>query len=143
MSPFPRFGIASALLLSPCSLSHAADFKRIVLDPSCEHDKWGTQPVDVKKEFRAYTVSFDSADDDDGDEIADVWAIPHWVAYEIKRFDGELGSGPSRPREWITDPTLRDLGLAPGDDSYHFSQEWRNANPNSKFLGYDRGHMCL
>ena len=26
--------------------------------------------------------------DDDGDEIADVWGIPHWVAYELKKFDG-------------------------------------------------------
>ena len=52
----------------------AADYKPIVLDPSYNHDKFGTIPIDIKREFRAYIVSFDSADDDDGDEIADILA---------------------------------------------------------------------
>ena len=100
----------------------AADYKLpIELDPSYEHDKWGTTPVDIKREFRAYTVSFDSADDDDGDEIADIWAIPHWVAYEIKKIEDELGAGPDRPSPWITDKALNEVGIAPADASYHFS----------------------
>jgi len=33
--------------------------------------------------------------------------------------------------------------VAPDDDSYHFSNAWRAEHPNSKFLGYDRGHMCM
>lgn len=61
----------------------AAEYKPIVLDPSYEHDKWGTSKYDIKKEFRAYTASFDSADDDDGDEVPDAWGIPHFVCYQI------------------------------------------------------------
>ncbi len=69
-----RFALLLVLLLAlPLS---AAEYKPIVLDSSYNHDKFGTQPVDISREFRAYTVSFDSADDDDGDEIADVWGIP-------------------------------------------------------------------
>ncbi|MCH8839011.1 MAG: hypothetical protein IIA60_14655 [Candidatus Marinimicrobia bacterium] len=71
------------------------------------------------------TVSFDSADDDDGDEIADIWGIPHWVAYEIKKFSGTLPKGPKRPSPWLTDKTLHKLKIAPGDKSYHFSNVWR------------------
>jgi endonuclease G len=100
-----------------------------------------TQPTDLVKKFRAFTLSFDSADDDDGDEIADVWAIPHWVAYEIKPSDNPPTKGPKRPK-WMTIPDLRAAGIAADDDSYHFSNDWREAHPNSKFVGYDRGHMC-
>jgi len=119
----------------------AAELKPIVLHPDYEHDKWGTQPKEYTKQFRAYTVSFDSADDDDGDDQPDVWGIPQWVAYEIKAFEGELGPGPSRP-DWMIDEMLVDLKLAPEDDSYHFSREWRKENPDHPLLGYDRGHMC-
>lgn len=133
--------IALSVLFLFCTSVCGADLKPIVLDPSYEHDKFGTQPTDFVKEFRAFTVSFDSADDDDGDEIADVWAIPHWVAYEIKPSDNPPTSGPARPK-WMTIPDLHALGIAADDDSYHFSMQWRTANPNSKFLGYDRGHMC-
>lgn len=128
------------LLLWPLS-ALGAELKPIVLDPSYEHDKFVTQPQDIVLKFRAYTVSFDSADDDDGDELADVWAIPHWVAYEIKPMDNPPKKGPKRP-EWMTIPELRKVGIAPDDDSYHFSTEWRETHPDSKFLGYDRGHMC-
>jgi DNA/RNA endonuclease G (NUC1) len=136
-----RFALLLVLLFAlPVS---AADYKPIVLDPSYSHDKFGTTPVDIKREFRAYTVSFDSADDDDGDEIADVWGIPHWVAYELKKFDGDLGKGPKRPSPWLTDKPLHESKIAPNDKTYHFSNVWRDAHPNSKFLGYDRGHMCM
>ena len=74
------------LLFVFTSSAFGTDYKPIVLDPSYEHDKWGTEPKDIIREFRAFTASFDSADDDDEDEVADVWAIPHWVAYEIKTF---------------------------------------------------------
>ena len=112
----------------------------IVLDPTYEHDRWGTEPRDTIREFRAYTVSFDSADDD-GDEVADVWAIPYWVSFEIKKYDGDLGKGPSRP-SWMTEKPLHELGIAADDDSYHFTEVWRDSNPFSKFNGYDRGHLC-
>ncbi|NQU22684.1 MAG: DNA/RNA non-specific endonuclease [Candidatus Nealsonbacteria bacterium] len=128
------------LLLWPVAVL-GAELKPVVLDPTYEHDKYVTQPRDLVKEFRAFTVSFDSADDDDGDEIADVWAIPHWVAYEIKPSDDPPTSGPDRPK-WMTIPDLRASGIAPDNESYHFSNQWRADHPNSKFLGYDRGHLC-
>ena len=46
----------------------AAELKPIVLDPSYNHDKYQTLPKDIIREFRAYTVSFDSDDDDNGDK---------------------------------------------------------------------------
>lgn len=110
--------------------------------PDFNHDKWGTEPQDIVRTITAFTVSFDSADDDDGDEIADVWAIPHWVAYEMKALDGPQGKGPKRP-DWMTDSALHEASIAPADASYHFSKEFRDKHPNSKFLGYDRGHMCM
>ena len=121
----------------------ATEYKEITLDPSYQHDRWVTEPYDIKREFRAYVSSFDSADDDDGDEIADIWAIPHFVAYQIKKLTEPLGTSPDRPRPWITDNDLRELGIAPGDSSYHFAQQWRSDHPGSKFLGYDRGHLCM
>jgi DNA/RNA endonuclease G (NUC1) len=135
-----RFLLVLVLLFAP--VSRAAELKPIVIPPGYEHDKWATQPRDIVKEFCAFTVSFDSADDDDADEIADVWAIPHWVAQEIKRFPGELGPGPARP-DWMTDKALHEAKIAPADASYHFSEVWREEHPTSKFLGYDRGHMCM
>ena len=35
--------------------------------------------------FAAYATCFDGEEDDDGDGVPDKWAIPHWVAYKIKR----------------------------------------------------------
>ncbi len=105
------------------------DYKEVVLDSSYAHDKWGTEPRDEFREFRAYATSFDSADDDDGDGVDDVLGIPEWVAHEIKGMENAPTSGPARPSTWITDSVFRALGIAPHDDSYRGS-------------GYDRGHMC-
>jgi endonuclease G len=98
----------------------ATNYRPIVLDPNYSHDRWGTSPQDIVSEFRAYTVSFDSKDDN----VA--MGVPEWVAYEIKPHPQPLGAGPARPSSWMTDS---EEGLAPTDDSYK----------NSK---YDRGHMC-
>ena len=98
----------------------ASEYKPIELDPNYSHNKWGTQPQDIIREFRAYTTSFDSKDDD----IA--FGVPEWVAYEIKPHPEPLGAGPDRPSTWMTDT---EEGLAPTDDSYKGSK-------------YDRGHMC-
>jgi len=134
------FILFSAILTFPLS---AADYKPIILDTSYDHNKWGTTPTDIERKFRAYTVSFDSNDDDDGDTNPDIWGIPHWVAYELKKFDGELGKGPKRPSPWLTDKPLYEQKIAPNDKTYHFSNIWRNTNSESTFIGYDRGHMCM
>jgi len=141
MNRYIRFLIVSVLVLVAVP-GIAADLKPIVIPEGFEHDKWDTKPKDIIKHFNAFTTCFDSADDDDGDEIADVWAIPHWVAYEMKALAQEQGPGPARP-DWMTDAALHTAKVAPDDASYHFSNEWRAEHPNSKFIGFDRGHMCM
>ncbi len=123
----------------------AAELKPIELHPDYNHTKYAPVPApnDIVRHFRAYTTCFDGDDDDDGDGISDKLAIPHWVAYEIKKYPGELGKGPKRPSPWITDLDLFNQGIAPKDKSYHFAKKWREVNPNSPQLGYDRGHMCM
>ena len=99
--------------------ANAAQYKPIVLDSNYSHDKWVTKPKDIVKQFRAYTVSFDSPDDDVS------LGVPEWVAHEIKPHSDPLGKGPKRPK-WIADPDVNDV---PTDDSYKNSMN-------------DRGHMC-
>lgn len=89
-----------------------------------DHNRFGTMPVDIQRDFIAFTVSFDS--DDDGKNLA----VPEWVAYELRATPADLGPAPSRPSKWFTDSDLHDLGIAPDDDSY-------------KNSGYSRGHMCM
>ena len=141
MSRILRFLIVTLLFVATARCQ-AAELKPIVIPDGFEHDKWDTEPKDIVKHFNAFTTSFDSADDDDGDEIADVWAIPEWVAYEMQALDEEQGPGPPRP-DWMTDEELHIAKIAPADASYHFSQQWRDQHSNSKFLGYDRGHLCM
>ncbi len=98
------------------------------LNPAWEHDKWGTLPKDHVWHFRAYTTSFDGPDDNDGDGEPDLWGIPEWVSYELKRGPNrsELGDRPG----WHTVPEWYQEGIAPMDESYEGS-------------GYSRGHMCM
>jgi endonuclease G len=102
---------------------------------SYNHDKWKTGPTDIVQKWRAYTVSFDSDDDDNGDAQADRWGIPHWVAYQVKKH-APLPKGPERPSPWITDLALFAKGICPADESYHYPKTIKNRPP------YDRGHMC-
>jgi DNA/RNA endonuclease G (NUC1) len=95
----------------------AASYKPIELDPSYHHDKYGTAPRDVVRAFKAYTVSFDSNDQDI------CLGIPEFVAYQIKPHKEPLGKGPARPSKWIHSDG------SPPDESY-------------KNSGYDRGHLC-
>ena len=126
------------LLLVP-SLAWSAKFKPIVLHSKYKHDRYVTKPKDIVRKFRAYLTSFDSADDDDGDGKPDRWGIPHFVAYEIKRFRGTLGKGPKRPSNWITDKELARAKIAPTDATYRYSPAFRSVHPN----WYDRGHLSM
>ncbi len=112
------------------SLSALVDLKPIVLDASYNHDRFDTQPKDIIREFRAYTTSFDSDDDNNGDGTGDNWGIPEWVAYELRKEPSGLGSAPARPSSWITDATLHAQEIAPNHASYTHS-------------GFSRGHMCM
>lgn len=132
------FAVLLLLVLFLQVAAFGAELKPIVLDPSYNHDKFETQPVDSLREFRAYTVSFDGADDDNDDGTPDKWAIPHWVAYQIKEYPGDLGAAPRRP-DWMTDNDLHQQGIAAKDASYTYSRQWRKEHPD---LDCDRGHMC-
>lgn len=112
------------------AVSALAGPKPIVLDPAYDHDKWHTSKPDIVRKFNAYTVSFDGNDDDNGDNVRDNWRIPHWVAYEIKRFAGKLPHS-TRP-SWFTDDDLFAQGIAPRDESY-----------KGDATTWNRGHMCM
>lgn len=125
--------ISIIMLLSITTLLVGYDYKPIIPAEGYKHDKFNTQPKDIVRKFRAYTVSFDSEDDSDGDgdmEENDKLGEPEWVSYQINKIDAPLGKGPERPATWLTDQELADETIAPEDDTY-------------KNSGYDRGHMCM
>ena len=68
MSMRKRYAIGGlglvALTSSPFWSPH---LKPLLLAPAYEHDKYGTRPTDVLRQFEAFTLGFDSADDDNGD----------------------------------------------------------------------------
>lgn len=125
--------------------SAAAKYKPIVLHPNYDHDRFGTHvtgsagETNYVRRFRAYTTVFDGEDDDNGDGVEDRLGIPHFVAYEIKRYDGNLPKGPKRPSPWMTDKELSQKGIAPRDATYTYSKPFRKNHPN----WYVRGHLCM
>jgi endonuclease G len=107
------------------------------------HDRFQTMPQDIFRDLGGFVVSFDSEDDDDGDGTEDSWAIPHWVAHEIKRYDPPgsdtcIKTG-TRPSKWITEAGLFNRRVAPSDASYGTTRGWRNGHPN----WFDRGHLAM
>jgi DNA/RNA endonuclease G (NUC1) len=117
-------------------------YKPIILDTTYKHDKWDTQPKDKIYEFAAFTSSFDTKDDNDGDGDPDIWGIPEWVSYEIKKKTGSYPQRYDRPRPWLTDSALARMGIAPYDSSYHVpgaSNRQNEIGVNHRFV---RGHMC-
>lgn len=101
-----------------------------------EHTKFAPEP-DILKEFHGFAVSFDSKDDDDGDDVPDLLRVPHWVGQEIRRWEPDDQDDDDswcldtlkRPK-WFTDKKLYRSGVAGNDDSYLHS-------------GFDRGHMAM
>ena len=87
-----------AVLLWPTASAslQAAELRPVVLHPGYRHDRFDTQPKDIVRHFRAFTSSFDSDDDDNGDSRGDRWAIPEWVAYELRRAPANLGRAPRK-----------------------------------------------
>src|SRR5260221_89589 len=102
---FVSAAVFAALLLAPVL---ATEYKREVIDSSYRHDRYGTMPRDIIREFRAYITSFDSEDDDDGDGKPDLRGIPEWVSYEMREVPRKLRAGPKRPSPWMTDEELAD-----------------------------------
>lgn len=134
--------IAICFVFSTPTLGLAAKLKPIKINPSYKHTKYAPEPgTDLVFNFRAYTVYFDGADDDDGDGKADYYRVPQLVSYEMRK-NTNTAPAPSRPA-WMWDKKLFKKGIMPSDASYAFSNKWRKANPLSWQLGYDRGHMCM
>ncbi|MCB2221576.1 MAG: hypothetical protein KQI35_14355 [Bacteroidetes bacterium] len=91
-------------------------YKTITLDPSYDHTRWGIEPPDMVYEFAAYTTSFDSDDDNDGDGVGECWGIPEWVAYEVKKETNLTAGSYTRPT-WMTDTAMNSAGIVPNDDT--------------------------
>lgn len=134
---FRHIGLTAWIACAAAGGAIAAQ-KPIVLDPAYSHDRWETQPRDVVREFRAFTVSFDGADDDDADGTPSLWRVPEWVAYEIKRFEGECIPTGSRPA-WFSDDQLVAAGQAARDDSYTESRDFRRRYDD----WFVRGHLAM
>jgi len=130
------WGVVAACLLVG-SPAVAETYKPNILDPTYEHDKWGTKANCMVTDFAAYRSCFDSPDDNDEDGIPDAWGVPLYVAYEIKKFDGACVKTFKRPNEWITDITLPP-GIMPTDDSYDYSQAFRKKHRD----WFVRGHLA-
>ena len=105
--------------------------------PGYEHNRFGVGSSDQLREFSAYVVSFDGADDDNGDGKGDTRRVPEWVAYEMRASE-DPGSG-DRPNPWCHDVPLEKAGLAARDRAYAYSREFRKNHPD----WYVRGHMAM
>lgn len=100
------------------------------LDVKLNYDHTRYAPAtDIQKDFLAFTVSFDSHDDDNGDGRRDYRRVPEWVAQHVRRTDETCLDTPRRLRRFSTDEVLYRLGIAPNNDSYRHS-------------GFDKGHMA-
>ena len=116
--------LTTALALAPMAVS--AQLRPIVLPTDdIQHSRYAPLP-DIERRFAAFTVSFDSKDDGDGE--ADLRRVPEWVSQQLVRTDHDCVPTENRPRVWMTDDELYGSGIAPNDASYANS-------------GFDRGHM--
>jgi len=120
--------IFSCLFLWMMTAGAAADSLRPVhSSPLHNHDRFQTMPREHVLNFRAYTSSFDVADDDDGDGAEDLLGVPQWVSYQLNA--GAKTGNNQRPDKWIAAPGMPPGVPSPDDFSY------RNS-------GFSRGHMC-
>jgi hypothetical protein len=140
------FLVFSILLALFCAQTvRAEDFEDILLDVNYNHIKYAPPKLgdkDIVRSFAAYVTCFDGDDDDDSDGVPDKWAIPHWVAYEVKKYEGPLLDSFDTPDELITDEELFDKGIAPEDESYNIPDKWKSETPKRPQLGYVRALLC-
>jgi len=117
-------------------------YKPIVYDNTYSHNKWGISPEDIVFKMRAYTVSYDSEDDDNGDGIPDKLGIPEWVTFMVKK--KIIKERANRPSPWLSEDSLNNpiLSIAPKDNSYHVADTSRQNQPYSLTYNLSRGHMC-
>ena len=147
-----RLAFAIFILLFAIVPVHAKKAKdgtryKTIEDPPAgyKHDKWQTKPRDLMFEFKAFTTSFDGADDSNDDmEIKDddKLGVPEWVAFEVRKKTIKVDA--SRP-SWMSEETLNTEAagrIAPKDDSYKFKDPVKKAFPVSLTYNLSRGHMC-
>jgi len=130
------FVVAFLIAVAPAG---AEGLRPNILDPSYDHDRWRTQPRDIIRQFRAFTLSFDSADDDNGDGRPDRLGVPEWVAQEVKRFQGRCIPTAPRPGSWFTEAQLHAQKLAPADATYAVPRPFRDRHPD----WFERGHLAM
>src|SRR3989338_541597 len=118
---------------------YAADYKSEQLDNSYDHDKCGTSSKCIVKDFRAYRSCFDNTDDNNGDGSPDLWGVPKWVAYEMRRINKSCVSTYERPGVWITDKDLFVQGIMPDDKSYAYPKAFTSSHKD----WFSRGHLAM
>ena len=116
-------------------------FKPNPIDTSYHHNKFGVTPTDILIEMTAFTSSFDSEDDNNGDGVEDKWGIPEWVAYEVKKESNSNSTDYKRPSSWLTLDSLNKIGVMPNDATYAVSGT-NDLKEVSGDFRYVRGHMC-
>ncbi len=135
----------SAQLPTRCERAQGTSAYPIETTAGYNHDRFGTMPQDLFREFGAFVSSFDSNDDDDGDGTNDIHAIPEWVAYEIKPFfqnaDGSFAPvvGPvGRPNPWYEHPDLAFVVNQPGVTSTRIADSYLGVGNT-----FNRGHLTM
>jgi len=84
--------------------------------------------------FQAYVSNFNTQSRSGKPKFL---GVPHWVSHQVKKAPHAPESG-ERPNSWFTVPELAEQGIAPIDDSYSFSSQFRKTHKN----WYDRGHLA-
>lgn len=120
--------IAALVGVAAAGPVNSAELRPIVHPEDYQHERFAPK-YDIERRFAAFSVSFDSKDDDDNDGSGDTLRVAEWVAQHLKRTDAGCVQTHERPRTWFTDAGLFLSGVAPNDDSY------RNS-------GFDRGHLA-
>jgi len=116
-----------ALPLAACALtSHAAtDWGTVECSTAhvSAHNPGLAKVSDTLVCFEGYLSNFDTARNRDEDNPPR--GVPYWIAHRVKKTRTSPESR-ARPRAWFTLPDLAREGIAPTDDSYKFSQKFRN-----------------
>ncbi len=136
---WPDFGDRPAIGRVFAQIFHHSDTLLLSFSPlkPYDHDRWGTECLDTQQDYEAFVSCFDGPDDDDGDGKPDEWRVSHWVALELRAFEGKVPS--KKIRNTVVDlDGLIDDKFPPIDKSYGYSEQFRKDNPD----WFVRGHLA-